>query len=71
MAGTPDRTKPGSAVTPDERRVASACSAVVHESRVLVVTIMGLGALLALGGWGAARRQGEAVPLQVTHAAQQ
>jgi hypothetical protein len=61
VPGTPDRTHPSSAATDDERRAAGACRPVVHEFRVLVVTVMGLGCLLALVGWGAVGTRGEIV----------
>ena len=67
VPGTPDQaTQPGSAATSDERRAAAACSLVIHDSRVLVVTIMGMGGLIALAGWTAIRTRGEAVPRTVT-----
>ena len=50
----------------DERRAAAACSLVIHESRVLVVTIMGMGSLLALAEQTAIRTRGEAVMRTVT-----
>ena len=56
MSGT--RTPPPA----DDRVVASACGAVVDRSRVVVLTTMGAGGLLALVGWCALasrRRPGE------------
>jgi hypothetical protein len=69
VSGTPDLTHPGSLTTSDERRVAAACTAVVHESRVLVVVVMCAGGLLALVGWTALGTRGEAAPRRVTSAA--
>lgn len=68
VSGTPDHTQPGSAATNDERRAAAACSPIVHESRVLIVTLMGLGCLLALVGGSAIRTRGEDAPRTVTPA---
>ena len=68
VSGTPDQTHPGSTATNDERRIAAACSPTVHEARVLIMTIMGLGCLLALAGASAIRTRGEAAPRTVTHA---
>lgn len=69
VSGTPDQaTQPGSAATSDERRAAAACRPVIHESRMQIVTIMGMGCLLALVGWTAIRTRGEAVPRTLTPA---
>ena len=57
VSGTPDLTGP--AATVDEQRVAAACSAVVGESRVLVLALVGAGSLLALVGWSAIRAPGD------------
>lgn len=60
VSGTPDpRTEPGSAATDVERRTAAACSLVVRQSRVLIVTAIGMGGLIALAGWSAIRARGE------------
>ena len=59
MSGTPDRTGPGTTRSGDERRVATACGAVVRESQVLVLALVGVGSLLALTGWTAVRASGE------------
>ena len=55
VPGTPDTARPGPAATPDRQRAAAACGPVIGDSRVLVVAIMGAGALLALVGWTAIR----------------
>lgn len=68
VSGTPDHTQPGPAATNDERRAAAACSPVVQESRVLILTLMGLGCLLALVGWSAVCMRGQAVPRTATPA---
>lgn len=68
MSGTDHKAQPGSVATDDEKRAAAACGAVVHESRVLVFTIMGVGGLLALVGWTAISTRREDVPRTVTHA---
>ena len=68
VPGTPDQAQPGPAATDDEQRVAAACSPVIHESRVLVVALMGLGGLLALAGWTALSTPGAAVHRTVTSA---
>ena len=68
VSGTPDQTRPGSAATDDEQRAAAACRPVIHESRVLILTMVGAGGLLALVGWTALSTRGEAVPGTVTHA---
>ena len=62
VSGTPDRAQLGSAATSDERRAAAACGSVVHESRMLVVTTMGVGGLLALVGWTAILARRESLP---------
>jgi hypothetical protein len=54
VSGTPDGTTTQSrAATSEERRAVAACSAVTHRSRVLLVTTMGVGGLLAVIGWTA------------------
>lgn len=67
MSGTAYE-RPGSAATDDERRAATACGPVVHESRLLMLTIMGAGGLLALVGWTAISTRREDVPRTVAHA---
>lgn len=57
VSGTPDQAQPGPAAT--------ACEPVIHESRVLIGTIMGAGGLLALVGWTATGTRGEALPRRV------
>ena len=68
MSGNNDQAPPVSAATDDEKRAATACGPVVHESRVLILTIMGMGGLLALVGWTAISTRRQAVPRTVTHA---
>ena len=68
VSGTPDPTQPGSARTTDERRAVAACRPVVHQSRLLVVTVIGSGLLLALVGGSAIRARGDAPPRTVTPA---
>ena len=68
MSGTASPRQPGSTLTDDEKRAATACGPVVHESRVLTLTIMGVGGLLALVGWTAISTRREDVPRAVTHA---
>lgn len=68
MSGNADQAQPGPAATDDEKRAATACGPVVHESRVLVFTIMGVGGLLALVGWTAISTRREDVPRTVAHA---
>ena len=68
MSGSDDKAQPGSVATDDEKRAETACGPVVHESQVLVFTIMGVGGLLALVGWTAISTRREAVPRTVTHA---
>jgi hypothetical protein len=67
MSGA-DYEEPGSVATDDEKRAETACGPVVHESRVLVFTIMGVGGLLALVGWTAISTRREAGSRTVTHA---
>ena len=55
VPGTPDPGRPDSAAGRGEQRVAAVCGSVVRESQVLVLTLMGAGALLALAGWTALR----------------
>lgn len=57
VPGTPDlSTTPAAAGSPDERAMAAACAPVIRESRTWVLTAMGFGALLALGGFSAVRQ---------------
>ena len=44
----------------------AACEPVNRQSRLLVVGAMGLGGLLALGGWAAVRRRAVAEPVPGT-----
>jgi hypothetical protein len=68
VSGTPDQAQPGPAATDDEQRAAAACEPVIHESRVLLMTIIGVGGLLALIGWTALFTRREPVPGTVTPA---
>jgi hypothetical protein len=68
MSGTADQRQPGSAITDDEKRAETACGPVVRESRVVMLTLMGVGGLLALVGWTATQTRREDVPRTVTHA---
>lgn len=61
MSGT-DQVPVLTTPTSDERRVAAACSPVVRESRVLLLTISGVGGLLALVGWTAISTRSDTVP---------
>lgn len=67
MSGSDYRAQPGSVATDDEKRAEAACAPVVHESRVLVFTIMGVGGLLALVGWTVISARREVVSRTVTH----
>lgn len=60
VSGTPDQAQLGSTATEEEQRAARACGPVIHESRTLILTTMGVGGLLALVGWTAivTRREG-------------
>ena len=66
VSGTPDRMTPGAAATSGERRAATACSPVVHEFRLVIGTIMGLGCLVALVGASAIGTRGVPPPRAVT-----
>ncbi len=68
VSGTPDQAQPGSAATDEEQRAARACGSVINESRVLILTAMGVGGLLALVGWTAIVARREAVSVTVTPA---
>lgn len=68
VSGTPDRAQPGLATTDGERRAATTCGPVIREARVLLLTIMGVGGLLALVGWTALSTRREVLPRAVTHA---
>ena len=68
VSGTPDQAHPGPAAGPDERRAAAACGPVIDEARVLVLTVMGLGSLLALVGWTSTRGGREVAARAVTPA---
>ena len=68
MSGTGYQRQPGSVATNGEKRAETACGPVTRESRVLVLTIMGVGGLLALVGWTAISTRDEVVPRTVTHA---
>jgi hypothetical protein len=63
VPGTPDHTlSPGPAATADQRRTAAACNRVIHQSRVAIMTAMGMGGLLALIGWAAIRERRTSEP---------
>ena len=68
LSGNNVQAQPGSAATGDGKRAATACGPVVHEARVLILTIVGVGGLFALVGWTAISTRREAVPRTVTHA---
>jgi hypothetical protein len=68
MSGSDYPAQPGSVATDDEKRAEAACGPIVHESRVLVFTIMGVGGLLVLVGWTAISTRREVVSRTVTHA---
>lgn len=68
VSGTPDRARLTSTTTEDERRAARACEPVIHESRVLMLTMMGAGGLIALVGWTVMVTRREPVTRTVTHA---
>ena len=68
VPGTPDQAHPGAAATHEERRAATACRPVIHESRVLTLTIMGVGGLLALVGWSSISTRGESALRSAAHA---
>ena len=68
VSGTPDQAHPGAAATHDERRTATACRPVIHESRVVTLAIMGVGGLLALVGWSSVSRRSESALRSAAHA---
>ena len=68
VSGTPGQPRTGPAAPDDEQRAAAACEAVVHRSRVLLMTSMGVGGLLALVGWTALVTRRRHVPGTVTPA---
>jgi hypothetical protein len=62
VPGTPDQTlNPGPGATAEQRRASSACSPVIHQARVMILTTMAVACLLALIGWTALREQAEPV----------
>lgn len=66
VSGTPDQTlAPGPGATAEERRDAAACSPAIHQSRVMVLTTMGVGGLVALFGWTAICERQESKPRQL------
>lgn len=66
VSGTPDpRLNPGPGATAEERRKAAACRSVVFRSRVMILTAMGGGGLLALLGGTALRERRESKPLRL------
>jgi hypothetical protein len=63
VPGTPDHVlSPGPAATADQRRTAAACNPVIHQSRVAILSAMGLGGLFALVGWAAIRERRTSEP---------
>lgn len=52
VPGTGDPAPDAGVAPADQRRVDTACDAVIERSRVLVLAAMGAGGLLALAGWG-------------------
>lgn len=67
VSGTPDQAWDQDAATAgDEQRAAAACGHVIHESRVVILTTMGMGGLLAIVGWTASRTRGDAKPTKMT-----
>ena len=67
VSGTADHAiGPGSEATDGERRAAAACGPVIRESRMLIVTTMGMSGLVALIGWTAIRTRREAERPDVT-----
>lgn len=67
VPGTPDRIlNPGSGASAAERRTAAECRPVVNQSRVMILTTMGMGGLLAVIGWTALRERRESTPRQLT-----
>ena len=67
MSGT-DYQRPDSVATNDEKRAATACGPVVHDSRVVVLVITAVAGLLALVGWTAISTRREDGPRTVAHA---
>lgn len=67
VPGTPDRIlNPGSGASAEERRTAAECRPVVNQARVLIMTTMGVGGLLAVIGWTVLRERRESTPRQLT-----
>jgi len=64
VSGSPDKAGPGLVGTGP----ATACGPTIRTSRVLVLTVMGAGGLLALVGWTAMSTRREDVPRTGTHA---
>ena len=56
VSGTGDVTSGIPAPSADGRRTAEACRAVVRQSRIVVLTAMGVGGLLAIAGGTGTRR---------------
>ena len=66
VPGAPETTlSPGQGQSENERRAATACGQVIRESRVAMLTAMGVGGLLALIGWTVLREQDQPEPHQV------
>lgn len=63
VSGTPAHLGAEATVTDDERRAAAACAPVVRRSRMLLLSAVGVGGLLALVGWtGVSTRREDAAP---------
>lgn len=66
LPGTPDQSlNAGSSATLEQRRAAAECSPVIRQSRVVIFSDMGLGALLVLLGWTAIRERRVPEPREV------
>ena len=60
VTGTPDQTlNPGPGATAEQRQASSACRPVIQRARVMTLTTMGAGGLLALLGWAGLREHRE------------
>lgn len=69
VSGTPNHTlNPGEGATAVELRAAAACSSVIHQSRVMILSTMGVGGLLAIFGWTVIGVRRESKPRQLTPA---
>lgn len=70
VSGTPDLMSPGPATSADSRPGVVECRAILNRSRVLVVTSIGVGGVLALIGWTGVsrRRESSSPPAKLVHA---